>query len=133
VYDSQVVRPDSALGTASRCGRALLRVGIVALMLAGCGRPSSQPHEAVNHANFPRLEFVRRMGHGPWSQYQVPTGTRRVDVYAAHDERAKPVVLLFQGSECYPLFVVHEDGTYRDTSLFQDSISSRLNRCHFVR
>src|SRR5262245_49844501 len=120
-----------AMGRDCPRGRAQL-FAIAALTIAACDRPAPQPVEVTASSRAPRLELVGRMGDGPWSHYRVQSQARRVDVFAAHDQRPMPVVIMFQGSECYPLFVIHEDGKPADTSIFQDSIPARLNSFHFV-
>jgi len=69
---------------------------------------------------------------GHWSPYRVESGGRGLDVYIARDSQPKPVVILVHGSGCAPLMTVGADGTFRDTSLFQDLIAPRLSGLHFV-
>jgi len=81
---------------------------------------------------FAAATVVGPMKPGPWTQYLFPNGARGVRVFLAHDERPKPLVVLLRGSGCAPLFVVNDDGTSNDTSLFQDVIAPRLDRFHFA-
>jgi Alpha/beta hydrolase family len=55
-----------------------------------------------------------------------------VDVYVAHSEQQRPVVLLLHGSGCAPEFTLEADGSYHETSIFQDAIGSALGRVHIA-
>jgi pimeloyl-ACP methyl ester carboxylesterase len=62
--------------------------------------------------------------------YRASDGGRSVEVYVAHDERPKPVVILLHGSGCLPEFTVDPDMSFHETSLFQDAIGPALERVH---
>jgi pimeloyl-ACP methyl ester carboxylesterase len=55
-----------------------------------------------------------------------------VDLYLLHDDTPKPVVILLQGSGCWPLFTIDGDGSYHPTSLFQDIVPVETRRVHFA-
>lgn len=55
-----------------------------------------------------------------------------MDVYLAHDERPKPVVVLLHGSACVPEFTVDPDTSLHETSIFQDAIGPALADVHFA-
>jgi pimeloyl-ACP methyl ester carboxylesterase len=71
---------------------------------------------------------------GHWSRYRLEGGPigHPIDVYAAHDAQPKPVVILIHGSGCAPLMTQDPDGSFHDTSLFQDLVAPRLSALHFV-
>jgi hypothetical protein len=62
----------------------------------------------------------------------VDTADHTVDVYIAHDQQPKPLVILIHGSGCAPLMTVDPDGSLHDTSLFQDLVVPRVSRFHFA-
>src|SRR6266542_1282551 len=80
----------------------------------------------------PALTLVSSPPKGYWARYRLNAGDRVVDIYIAHDVQPKPVLVLIQGSGCTPLMTVDPDGTFHDTTLFQDFIPSRLRSMHFV-
>lgn len=72
----------------------------------------------------------RQRGH--WGRYRVDREGRGIDVYAAHDSPPKPLVIFIHGSGCAPLMTIDTDGTFRDTTLFQDVVAQRLATAHFA-
>jgi pimeloyl-ACP methyl ester carboxylesterase len=67
---------------------------------------------------------------GRWTRYLAKEGGRGVDVYVAHSEQPKPVVVLLHGSGCAPEFTRESDKSLHDTSIFQDGIGPALDRVH---
>ena len=106
--------------------RHLLVLGLIATV--------SSTFHAQNTAVRPlgAATLLGQMKPGPWTQYVLKGGDRDVRFFLAHDERPKPLVVLLRGSGCAPLFVVNDDGTSSDTSIFQDVIAPRLDRFHFA-
>jgi hypothetical protein len=78
------------------------------------------------------LTLVAAKASGLWARYRADGGARAVDVYVAHDSEPKPVVVLLHGASCTPEFTVDVDGTFHETSIFQDAIAPSLNRVHFA-
>jgi pimeloyl-ACP methyl ester carboxylesterase len=69
---------------------------------------------------------------GRWARYRVEGKERPIDVYVAHDDRPKPIVVLLHGSSCGPDFTVDADKRLHETSVFQDAIGPSLHRAHFA-
>lgn len=67
-----------------------------------------------------------------WVEYQVTAAAGPVRVYSWHDDTPKPLVVLLQGSACYPLFTVDPDGRYHGTTVFEDVMASNKTRVHFA-
>lgn len=122
---------------------AAVWLGLPALSLACVGAACSSsrvqssersPSASSAPSEFSRLRSVGAAPPGHWSRYRLEAGTigRGVDVYVAHDTQPKPVVILIQGSGCAPLMTQDPDGSFHDTSLFQDLVAPRLNSLHFV-
>ena len=94
-------------------------------VFGACSLPLDQSSAAAcrGGADDARLSLVVSPRFGHWARYRVEDGRRAVDVYIAHDSRPKPVVILLHGSGCAPLMTVDANGTFHDTSLFQDLIA----------
>lgn len=92
----------------------------------------ARPLQAVTSAitKKPPLTLIAARQRGHWARYRVVHNGRGIDVYLAHDSQPKPLVIFLQGSGCTPLMTVDADGTFSDTSLFQDLIASRLSTVH---
>lgn len=69
---------------------------------------------------------------GLWRRYHVDAGGRSVSFYAAHDSQPKPLVVLVHGSGCAPVMTVDGAGAFRDTTLFQDVVTTHRQRFHFA-
>ncbi len=69
---------------------------------------------------------------GSWSEYSLEGPARQIRFFLAHDDQPKPIVILLQGSRCYPSFTVDGHGTYHPTSLFQDVVAAASRRVHFA-
>jgi hypothetical protein len=67
-----------------------------------------------------------------WVEYRVTAAAGPARVYSWHDDTPKPVVVLFQGSACYPLFTVDPDGRYHGTTVFEDVMAANRTRVHFA-
>jgi hypothetical protein len=65
---------------------------------------------------------------GRWTRYQVEGKERRIDLYVAHDDQPKPIIVLLHGSSCAPDFTVDSDKSLHETSIFQDAIGPSLKR-----
>jgi pimeloyl-ACP methyl ester carboxylesterase len=72
------------------------------------------------------------MRPGAWTEYRTRNGDRDVHFFLTHDDRPKPLVVFLRGSGCAPLFVVNDDGTSSETSIFQDIVEPRRERFHFA-
>ena len=100
---------------------------LLVLSLTSCqARPASNSSGAVES-----LTLVSR-SPGRWARYGLQGKERRIDVYVAHDDRPKPIVVLLHGSSCGPDFTVDADKSLRETSIFQDAIGPSLKRTHFA-
>lgn len=89
----------------------------------------------ASHAQTSPAVSARALGPmipGPWVEYVVRNGERDVRFYLAHDDRPKPLIVFLRGSGCAPLFVINNDGTSSDTSIFQDVVAPRLAGFHFA-
>ena len=108
--------------------RSLALATIAAGCLAGCApaAPAHKPPEADEFA------VVGALAGTDWVEYRVTTSAGPVRVYSWHDDAPKPVVVLLQGSACYPLFTVDPDGRYHGTTVFEDVMASHETRVHFA-
>jgi hypothetical protein len=122
---------------------AAMWLGATAFSLAYVGAACSSsrvqssersPSASSAPSELSQLRLVGATPPGHWSRYRAEAGTsgRGIDVYVAHDAQPKPVAILIQGSGCAPLMTQDPDGSFHDTSLFQDLVASRLNALHFV-
>ncbi len=92
------------------------------------------PSASSDPSELSSFHLVSAAPPGHWSRYRLEAGTtgRHNDVYVTHDTQPKPVLVLIQGSGCAPLMTQEPDGSFHDTTLFQDLIAPRLNSLHFV-
>jgi len=109
-------------------------IGVLILGATACGRTGVPPNPTTAPISEPTYELalVTAKSSGQWARYRADGGPRAVDVYLAHDLRPKPVVVLLHGSSCTPEFTVDADGSFHETSLFQDAIASSLTLVHFA-
>jgi pimeloyl-ACP methyl ester carboxylesterase len=80
----------------------------------------------------PTMEVVGQLRPSVWSEYRISADGRAVTAYVAADHVHKPVIVLFQGSGCTPLFTIAADGSHYGTAIFEDLIAPRQSRFHFV-
>lgn len=116
-----------------RCSGSCAIVILAIVVATGC---SSQPTAKSGTAT----QFTTRQSasltpvgdrpSGRWARYRANDGDTDVDVYLAHSEQPRPVVLLLHGSGCAPEFTVESDRSFHETSIFQDAIGPALHRVH---
>jgi pimeloyl-ACP methyl ester carboxylesterase len=90
----------------------------------------SRAHEAGSRQ--PAAVLDEGDSSGLWRRYHVEAGGRRISFYAAHDGQPKPLVVLVHGSGCAPVMTVDGAGAFRDTTLFQDVVTTHRQRFHFA-
>lgn len=115
------MRDSVVLKRAAMCG--------LAWMLTSAGLVSSTHAQATRS---PSLTLQTRPPSGHWSVYRVAASDGPFNVYLAHDQSPKPVVILVHGSGCAPVMTIEADGSLHDTSLFQDLVAPRLQQFHFA-
>jgi pimeloyl-ACP methyl ester carboxylesterase len=116
-------------------GRRHLRTAVLVAAAWGassCQRTSKPTPSSAESDAHPALTLVRQLPGSPWSQYRLTTLTRSIEVYLVKDERAKPAVVMLQGSGCVPLFTVDPDRTFHGTTIFEDLVASRQDQFHFA-
>ena len=72
----------------------------------------------------------------PWQQWRlVRTGAPALDLFSVHTNERRPVVVIIQGSKCYPLFSLREkDGVTKMITplIFEEVGDKRLPAVHFL-
>jgi pimeloyl-ACP methyl ester carboxylesterase len=108
----------------------------VFLFLAGpsCSSGAQQelPQSSARAVSSGKLRHTGDRTASRWATYSIERIGGPTQLYVAHTTDPKPVVILIHGSGCGPVMTVGADGTYRDTTLFQDVIAARLDRLHFA-
>lgn len=108
-------------------------IAIVATLAAGCSsQPAVKPDAGVETTakQSAALTPVGDQPNGRWARYRANAGDVGVDVYLARTEQPKPVLLMLHGSGCMPEFTVEADGSFHETSVFQDAIGPALDKVH---
>lgn len=101
---------------------------MAAWSLAAC----TQIHHAPPATAAEEVVVVGPLFGTAWVEYQVNTAAGPVRLYTWHDETPKPVVVLLQGSACYPLFTVDPDGRFHGTTVFDEVMAPNKAAVHFA-
>jgi surfactin synthase thioesterase subunit len=119
-------------GKAFQAAIVSLALGAVACSSPADHRRTQSPSASVDTTHPGPLTLAGSPPSGHWSRYRIDRNGGRIDLYVAHDDTPKPVVILIQGSGCTPLMTVDPDATWHDTTLFQDEVRPWLDRLHFA-
>jgi len=109
---------------------------IATLGAVGCSsQPGATPGAATQQPTAKQSASLTPVGdpsQGRWTRYRANAGDVSVDVYLARTDQPRPVVVLLHGSGCMPEFTVEADGSFHETSIFQDAIGPALDQVHFA-
>ncbi|HEY1307759.1 MAG TPA: alpha/beta hydrolase [Vicinamibacterales bacterium] len=118
---------------------SMLRRGTVVTMAAlgviGCSsQPATRSTIAAPGTTKPTASLTRvgDQPKGRWARFRATADGVGSDVYIAHTDQPKPVVVLLHGSGCRPEFTVESDGSFHETSVFQDAIGAALDKVHIA-